>query len=432
MKSSNRLSAVLLGLGLLLSLACTITLPLPDLLTPSPVVPGESGTTPDMTAGVTSVTPPETPMVVCTPPACLDGEVFACPGECPGGCGTVCKNPYRGFMALQDHHIVNFDFAGNPLGFDVDGGDLSWLSPPDFTVLDGTVYYYRFTGTSQIFRADSSGLSSLAFISSENPMSVAVSPDGSRIAWAYQFFETDKVGGEVWVADINGANAQRIAFLDPATNPNYPILQVERWLPDGSLLYSEEPTGIGGYILFWGFSSLYKYNDNEGTIRELVPYGDHFICINQYYQAVDGSDMILESCGRDMSIVNLSQGTSVTLPVVDEQVQLGSAKVSPSGKYIAYAVQSANYDDEKGKVVIAPVDGSAAPTIIMSNVGVIYGVLTWVNEETLLVQESPTSNDPIKIISVRRDGSAMQVIVTNAKFLAKQPEGVIDFFQIGE
>jgi len=26
----------------------------------------------------------------------------------------------------------------------------------------------------------------------------------------------------------------------------------------------------------------------------------------------------------------------------------------------------------------------------------------------------------------------MQVIVTNAKFLAKQPEGVIDFFQIGE
>jgi hypothetical protein len=33
---------------------------------------------------------------------------------------------------------------------------------------------------------------------------------------------------------------------------------------------------------------------------------------------------------------------------------------------------------------------------------------------------------------VRRDGSVMQVIVTNAKFLAKQPEDVIDFFQIGE
>jgi len=431
MKLSHRTAFLILAGCLLFTFACTITLPLPDLLTPS----GNGGVTvapPDGVTPVAPVTPSETPMIMCTPPPCSEVERYDCPGECPGGCGTVCKNIYRGFMALQDHHIVNFDFQGNPLGFNVDGGDLSWLSPSDFTVLDGSVYYYRFTGTSQIFRADSSGLSTLAFISADNPMSVAVSADGSRIAWAYQFFEADKVGGEVWVADINGANAQRIAFLDPATNPNYTILQVERWLPDGTLIYSEEPTGIGGYILFWGFSSLYKYNDNDGTIRQLVPYGDHFICINQYYTAKDGADMILESCGRDMSIVNLSQGTSVTLPAVPDQQQLGSAKVSPSGNYIAYAVQSGNYDDEKGKVVIAPVDGSAAPTMIMSGNGVIYEVLAWVNEETLLVQESPTSNEPTRIISVRRDGSAMQVIVTNAKFLAKQPDGVIDFYVVGE
>ena len=95
-------------------------------------------------------------------------------------------------------------------------------------------------------------------------------------------------------------------------------------------------------------------------------------------------------------------------------------------------MQSGNYDDAKGKIVIAPVDGSAAPTMIMSGNGVIYEVLAWVNEETLLVQESPTSNEPTRIISVRRDGSAMQVIVTNAKFLAKQPDGVIDFYVVGE
>jgi len=34
-----------------------------------------------------------TPYVMCTPPACAAGEVYYCPGECPGGCGTICVTP---------------------------------------------------------------------------------------------------------------------------------------------------------------------------------------------------------------------------------------------------------------------------------------------------------------------------------------------------
>jgi hypothetical protein len=38
------------------------------------------------------VTPTPTPNVwpVCTPPLCSPGEIYACPGSCPNGCGTVC------------------------------------------------------------------------------------------------------------------------------------------------------------------------------------------------------------------------------------------------------------------------------------------------------------------------------------------------------
>ena len=36
-------------------------------------------------------TPP--PQPVCTPPPCQPGEVYYCPGECPGGCGTQCVRP---------------------------------------------------------------------------------------------------------------------------------------------------------------------------------------------------------------------------------------------------------------------------------------------------------------------------------------------------
>jgi len=37
--------------------------------------------------------PTGTPMLVCTPPLCEEGEVYYCPGDCPGGCGTQCVTP---------------------------------------------------------------------------------------------------------------------------------------------------------------------------------------------------------------------------------------------------------------------------------------------------------------------------------------------------
>ena len=36
---------------------------------------------------------PTTPAPVCTPPLCRTGEVFFCPDQCPGGCGTECATP---------------------------------------------------------------------------------------------------------------------------------------------------------------------------------------------------------------------------------------------------------------------------------------------------------------------------------------------------
>jgi hypothetical protein len=50
---------------------------------------------PPTTAVPTDAMPGETtPILMCTPPACAPGEVYACPtGDCPGGCGTVCAAP---------------------------------------------------------------------------------------------------------------------------------------------------------------------------------------------------------------------------------------------------------------------------------------------------------------------------------------------------
>jgi hypothetical protein len=40
-----------------------------------------------------TATASNTPVVMCTPPACGEGEVYYCQGDCPGGCGTQCATP---------------------------------------------------------------------------------------------------------------------------------------------------------------------------------------------------------------------------------------------------------------------------------------------------------------------------------------------------
>jgi hypothetical protein len=40
-----------------------------------------------------SPTPTPTPLLICTPPPCPPGGSYHCPGECPGGCGTICVPP---------------------------------------------------------------------------------------------------------------------------------------------------------------------------------------------------------------------------------------------------------------------------------------------------------------------------------------------------
>ncbi len=43
--------------------------------------------------GTPTPTPTITVYPLCTPPACLPGQVLYCPGVCPGGCGVVCVTP---------------------------------------------------------------------------------------------------------------------------------------------------------------------------------------------------------------------------------------------------------------------------------------------------------------------------------------------------
>jgi hypothetical protein len=50
--------------------------------------------TPDVPTASPGFGEGQSPILMCTPPACAPGELFACPtGDCPGGCGTICAVP---------------------------------------------------------------------------------------------------------------------------------------------------------------------------------------------------------------------------------------------------------------------------------------------------------------------------------------------------
>ncbi len=84
---------LLLALGLLMIVACQAT-PTP---TPTRLPLTDSDCEEEETSSACGLpgvsTPTETPMPVCTPPACALGEEYYCAGECPGGCGTTCATP---------------------------------------------------------------------------------------------------------------------------------------------------------------------------------------------------------------------------------------------------------------------------------------------------------------------------------------------------
>lgn len=68
-------------------------------VSPSPT--GDRTRLPPSSAGQTLTSSPTpslpvsdiTPQVMCTPPSCKAGEVYYCPEDCPGGCGTQCATP---------------------------------------------------------------------------------------------------------------------------------------------------------------------------------------------------------------------------------------------------------------------------------------------------------------------------------------------------
>lgn len=361
--------------------------------------------------------PSDTPPPPTLPPA----DTVVPPTDVPTETPTEVPPLYGGFWARRGDTFYAHDFDGVPLGMEIPvPGAPNWLGVGDAQVLGNTAYYYN-KDTQQIYtNAIGGSPAPLAFIPAGVSLSFVVSPDGSKIAWAFDDWDTTNNApfSQMWVANMDGSGARMLAQIAAPGNEQFFVLMPYRWVDDHTFLYTLNITGIGGYILFWGFASLYRIDINTGISTVLV--GDnYFISLSEvspgegmYFTTGEPSG----SSGARVNKIRMMGSTdAIVLPDLPDQGQSGSARFSPSGMWVAYAVARAEMDNERGQVAVVPVDGSAAPLVVADFEGGIFHVAGWMDENTLLIVKTDFTlgySDNTSIWKVNRDGTGLTMLTT--------------------
>jgi hypothetical protein len=127
------------------------------------------------------------------------------------------------------------------------------------------------------------------------------------------------------------------------------VLEPVRWLDDGDLVYAWQVTGIGGYILFFGWSSMYSYDVASGAISPVASLAPDVTAPCWTGLTGDGA-FAAGACGAAGEVIerNTQTGVDTVFPVLADQGQAGAAAHAPLGTRMAYAIARGDPEDEAG------------------------------------------------------------------------------------
>lgn len=356
----------------LTALACRVTQPEPPTALPSPTVP----------AGPAEATPPEATSVA---PALTPSVVV---------------------LAASEFRVLGLD--GTLLETHPAPG-LEYVRPNTAQVVGRSIYYVASgpDGSGEVVRRITpSGTVDLEFTAGEGSagLTFAVSDDESRIAWTRADWSGDWPRTELWIANLDGRAPSLVAATDEADDiAEYFVLEAVRWLPDGDLIYAWQATGIGGYILFFGWSSLYRFDPDTGATTPLAALGPD-VTAPCWTGVTDDGGYVVGACGGGSGVVEraVASGVELALPILPDQGQAGAAVYAPSGERFAYAIARGNPDDEAGQVVLVPSRG-AGPIVLATHAPGAFHRLAWLDEDRLAAGAWPEAAEFVDLIAT--DGS---------------------------
>lgn len=332
------------------------------------------------------------------------------PSQTPAPVYTPTESPaFSGIMAFVHNGLGAYTFTGSPSGFNASLPDVQYLAAYNASVYKDGVAFPNQDGTVRIVTAQ--GSSDLAFIHASQPVSVAVSADGTRIAWTTQDWPDGATAPEsaLWVANMDGSSAQQVTIITAAENAEtWLVYHPVNWLPDGRLLFATQPSGIGGYILYGEWNSLHLYDPASGSLSNIVAREERLgLAVNSVSH--DLSKVAISANGiqiRDISTQNVIQ-----IPALADQNTCGSARFSPDDQWIAYGCGRNNPDNEAGQIMLARADGSAIPVTLYNKDGGAPQVAAWINNTTLLFSTYDNNSGAASIWRVDTDGSNLVKLV---------------------
>ena len=336
----------------------------------------------------------QSPTAVATVPSPVATDI---PSATPSAPETFA---YQGFAVFNpaEHEFQTYDFSGSLLKR-LPAPGLEHPSNQTTRVVGQDIFYYSFNDK-KIFRTNEQGVTALEGISAGNLQTFILSPDLSQIVWSTLLTLPGGTGSEMWIANLDGSDAQKIASYSTELSRAF-LLEPLTWTEDGQILFDRSLSGFGGYILYGGHNSLYGYTPSNGQFTTYVPAEEmNGLCLDSY--RID-LERVVFNCGKNgsqITIRDLKDTSEMVIPELPGYPITGSAHFSPSGQWLAYAAAEGNPDHERGKVLVVPANQVASPSTAASIDNGYYSIHGWLNETTLLVSLNSTSaNTVMKVTS---------------------------------
>ncbi len=316
------------------------------------------------------------------------------------GVSTVFTLPAVSSQLFAELHLVVLP-SGQTIQIDDLNIALSSINNPAYNsmlpvggAIAGTAYVLDATNGGEVIAINAKGSQALSFIQKPTTFGLATwrgsSDAQSRLAWGTQFTDTGS-SSSLQMSAPDGSNLETL-LTQETTNPPTQLV-AEFWSADGQALYfSKEPVGIGGYILFGGASNLYKINITTKEVTELIPLGSSSgpqVCLD----AVSADfQYVADHCSQDKITIRdlTSNETTTILPPADVSGfrVVGSARFSPDGSRLAYALARSDPENEQGWVAVSDGTSGGSKLILTSQIGSYYTIAGWLDDRTLLVQST--------------------------------------------
>jgi hypothetical protein len=366
--------------------------------------------------GMVAAIPTSTPVIYVSPPGPVETIDPTKAVPVPGEPATL------QFVVLDANNQLALANPNLPLGSTYNPSFSGFL--PAGGSVNQTAYVLDFANGQKAVAIDANGTRDLSFIYKPT-YTLALWPGSEnaqpRLAWGTQSTDAS-VPTTLQISSLDGSQLETLLSADPVANKPEQFV-AEFWSADGqSLYFSREPVGIGGYIPFSGASNLYRIDIATKQVTALIPAGSKMICLDalsaDYRYVADHCSI------NSITVRDLGQNTTATIqPPADASgyALVGSARFSPSGNRLAFALAKGDPSNEQGWVAVSDGLSGASKLILTSKPGMLFSIHGWLNDQTLLLEtrdNSCTSSDcGPQLWTIGADGSNLHK-VADGSFLA--------------